>query len=365
MKAPSPSPHPPHQKWEALNIALVYAFVMGLWIAVIEGMVDLPLMVGQVSLPWKLLKEFFFVTATAGVLYWLVRRHTLRVVEHANAQREKDLRLRMMASGVKDYAMFLLDPAGNIVSWNTAAESFHGYRQEEVVGKHFSIFHPQEDLEEAELEQSLSTAVAEGWYEEEGWRMRKDGTRFWANITYTALRDQDGQLRGFAKVTRDITRQKQAQEQLEQMCRQLDLVFTAAPGGIVALDSRGKITFANPAAAVLLGWDTAELPGKLWHAVVQHTNAAGGDYPGSERPLYAAFLRGLNVRLGRELLWRKDGSSFLAECASAPLRENGSATGAVVIFNELLEQKQGAGEPAAVSSPPAVYPIALPARKAE
>ncbi len=129
------------------------------------------------------------------------------------ALRESEEPLRLVAEGVKDYAIFMLDAGGYIVSWNAGAEHIKGYKSEKIIGKHFSIFYPQEDIEHGRLQHNLDIAVAEGHYEDEGWRVRKDGSRFWANVVITALRDEYGNLRGFSKVTRDITERKRITEE--------------------------------------------------------------------------------------------------------------------------------------------------------
>jgi PAS domain S-box-containing protein len=118
---------------------------------------------------------------------------------------------RLLVDGVKDYAIFMLDRAGNVVSWNTGAEQIKGYRADEILGHHFSRFYTPEDIESEKPERELESAAKDGRYEEEGWRLRKDGSRFWASVVITALRDESGNLRGFAKVSRDITKRIEAE----------------------------------------------------------------------------------------------------------------------------------------------------------
>ena len=108
----------------------------------------------------------------------------------------------------------MLDPHGQIVTWNAGAERLKGYRADEIIGQHFSRFYPQEAIDRGWPAHELKVAAAEGRFEDEGWRVRKDGSRFWANVVITALRDEHGQLRGFSKVTRDLTERKQAEEVL-------------------------------------------------------------------------------------------------------------------------------------------------------
>jgi PAS domain S-box-containing protein len=125
--------------------------------------------------------------------------------------RHTEEQFRLLVDGVKDYAIFMLDQAGNVVSWNTGAEQIKGYRADEILGRHFSCFYPREDIESEKPERELEGAARDGRFEDEGWRLRKDGSRFWANVVITALRDESGNLRGFAKVSRDITKRVEAE----------------------------------------------------------------------------------------------------------------------------------------------------------
>jgi PAS domain S-box-containing protein len=136
--------------------------------------------------------------------------------------RNSEERFRLLVSNVKDYAILMLDPKGHVASWNDGAERIKGYKAAEIVGQHFSRFYPEEDLRAGKPAWELDVATREGRFEDEGWRVRKDGSRFWANVVITALRDEAGQLRGFGKVTRDITERKRAEEELRLRNAQLD-----------------------------------------------------------------------------------------------------------------------------------------------
>jgi PAS domain S-box-containing protein len=129
---------------------------------------------------------------------------------------------RLLLDNVKDYAIITLDPQGRVTSWNPAAERIKGYRAEEIIGQHFSRFYPPEDVDAGKPERELAAAVAEGRMEDEGWRVRKDGSQFWANVVITALRDKSGALRGFGKVTRDVTERMQITRALEQRTADLE-----------------------------------------------------------------------------------------------------------------------------------------------
>jgi PAS domain S-box-containing protein len=130
------------------------------------------------------------------------------------ALRRSEERFRLLVEGAKDYAIFMLDPEGKVATWNAGAQRIKGYSTEEIVGQHFSKFYPQELVERGKPQHELEVAAAEGRFEDEGWRIRKDGSRFWANVIITALRGHEGQLLGFSKVTRDFTDRKGAEESL-------------------------------------------------------------------------------------------------------------------------------------------------------
>jgi PAS domain S-box-containing protein len=129
---------------------------------------------------------------------------------------------RRLVLSVRDYAIFLLDPGGYVTTWNSGAQHINGYRAEEVVGRHFSIFYTEEDKARDHPAEELQIASEMGRYEEEGWRVRKDGSRFWANVLITAVRDEDGALIGFAKVTRDLTERRAADEQVRRANERLE-----------------------------------------------------------------------------------------------------------------------------------------------
>ena len=130
------------------------------------------------------------------------------------ALHRSDEQLRSIVESVKDYAIFLLDPEGNVVSWNPGAERIKGYHPDEIIGEHFSRFYPSEDVERGKPMEELRVARTKGRFEEEGWRIRKDGSRFWANVIITAIRGENGRVTGFAKVTRDFTDRKRAEDAL-------------------------------------------------------------------------------------------------------------------------------------------------------
>ncbi len=139
-----------------------------------------------------------------------------------HALRESEARFRLLVENVVDYAIFMLDVDGNIVSWNQGAERIHGYRGDEIIGRHLSRFYPMEDVQNGTPQQALQTAATAGRFEVEATRVRKNGSRFWANVVITALKDEDGRLQGFVKVTRDITERKKADEAIRELNASLE-----------------------------------------------------------------------------------------------------------------------------------------------
>ncbi len=125
--------------------------------------------------------------------------------------------LRLLVESVVDYAIFVLDPDGRVASWNPGAERIKGWTQDEIIGRHFSTFYPPEDVDAGKPWLELEQARAEGRVEEVGWRLRKDGSTFWADVVITALRDPDGRLLGFAKVTRDLTHRRSGEQAAQQV----------------------------------------------------------------------------------------------------------------------------------------------------
>jgi PAS domain S-box-containing protein len=145
-----------------------------------------------------------------------LRKEIIERKDAEEALKTSEERFRLLIEGVKDYAIFMLDSDGRVMTWNNGAERIKGYHAEEILGKHFSVFYQLEDIQADRPAQGLRVAVAEGRFEQEGWRLRKDGSRFWANTVITALKDRSGKLQGFANVTRDITERKQAEEKLRR-----------------------------------------------------------------------------------------------------------------------------------------------------
>jgi PAS domain S-box-containing protein len=257
----------------------------------------------------------------------------------ANILRESQERFRILVDGVKDYAIYMLDPTGRVVSWNAGAERIQGYRAEEIVGQHCSCLYAEEEVRAGHPKSDLRVAASAGRQEIECWKARKDGRRFWANIVITALRDPSGKLTGFSKVTRDITERVCAQRALEQLRSQQELILNSAGEGICGLDASACCTFMNPAGARMLGWQPEALNGKPLHQVWRHTKPDGSPCPEEECKILAALKSGALRHEGSAIVWRKDGSSFPVEFVVTPIHsEAGQTSGAVVVFHDATER---------------------------
>jgi PAS domain S-box-containing protein len=175
-----------------------------------------------------------------------------RRTQAEEALRQSEQRFRMLVEGVRDYAIVMLDTRGNVTSWNPGAELVQGYGASQIVGRHFSCFYPPEDAQKGKADEALNTAAAKGRFEEEGWRVRKGGSLFCANVVITALRDNRGALQGFTLVTRDISERKLAQEALQKSEERYRRLVELCPDALL-VQSASRIVYVNSAAARLLG----------------------------------------------------------------------------------------------------------------
>jgi len=169
--------------------------------------------------------------------------------------RDSEERYRLVIESVKEYAIFTLDPQGYVTSWNKGAESIKGYTAEEIIGRHFSLFFPREEVDQGIPQQLLEKAISEGRYELEDWRVRKDGSQFWANIVLTTLRDEAGHLRGFSKVMRDMTRRKESDEALQRQTSFVKLLQEVAVAANQAGTIEEAMQFALDRVCAYTGWN--------------------------------------------------------------------------------------------------------------
>ncbi|MGZ5033670.1 MAG: hybrid sensor histidine kinase/response regulator [Usitatibacter sp.] len=244
---------------------------------------------------------------------------------------------RRLVEGVTDYAIFLLDPEGIVASWNAGAERIKGYRAEDIVGRHFSTFYPPEALETGWPERELAEARRVGRFEDEGWRVRKDGTRLWANVVITALRDAQGQLIGFSKITRDLTERRENEERLRRSEERFRLLLEGVEDyAIYMLDPEGRVTSWNAGAERITGYRAAEIIGQSFERFFPPEDIAAG------RPREELRQATLNRR-AEDHGWRlrKDGTRYWAEVVvTSLLDEDGTLRGFAKVTRDLSERKR-------------------------
>jgi len=224
---------------------------------------------------------------------------------------------RLLVQSVRDYSIFLLDPNGVVISWNEGAERSKGYKAHEIIGRHFSTFYPQEAIDRGWPEHELAVARVEGRFEDEGWRIRKDGTLFWANVIITALFDPAKQLRAFAKVTRDLTERKMAEEALRHSEEHFRLLIEGVHDyAIFMLDPDGVVLTWNAGAERLKGYTATEIVGRHFSKFYPRPALDSG-WP--QKELELAGAEGRFEDEGWRL--RKDGSRFWANVVITALRD--------------------------------------------
>ena len=216
-------------------------------------------------------------------------------------------RLQLLVEAVVDYGIFLLDTTGHIVSWNSGAQKLKGWTREEIPGRHFSTSHPPDAIDRGWPDEELRRAAADGRFEDEGWRIRKDGSRFWANVVITALRDPaTGELTGFAKVTRDLTERRRHEEELSASEERLRLlVDSIADHAVFMLDEQGRVQSWNRGAELINGYTGEEILGQHFGIFFSPQDQQAGK---PQRELEQARLRGRFEDEGWRV--RKDGSRF-------------------------------------------------------
>jgi PAS domain S-box-containing protein len=250
---------------------------------------------------------------------------------------ESERRFRLLVDGVVDYAIYMLDPSGIITNWNAGAARIKGYTAAEVVGSHFSRFYTKEDRSRGLPAVALETAKTAGKYEMEGWRVRKDGGRFWASVVLEPIRAESGELLGFAKVTRDITERRSAQEALRESERQFRLLVQAVIDyAIYMLDPNGVIVSWNAGAAKIKGYSADEIIGSHFSKFYDEEDRAAGK---PARALYTSTQEGRFEGEGWRL--RKDGTKFWASVVIDPIRdETGQLVGFAKITRDITERRE-------------------------
>ncbi len=221
-----------------------------------------------------------------------------------------DNQFRNIVDNIEDYAIFMLNTEGHICSWNKGAVHIKGYSKEEIIHKHFSIFYTEEAITANIPAIELERAKLNGRYEDESWRIRKDGSKFWANITITALLDQHGALQGYTKITKDMTERKRMEERFRR-------VVESAPNAMVMINAHGRIEMVNKQAEHLFDYTRTEMLGKMVEILVPDRFRHG--HP-EKRGMFFGDLQSRPMGAGRDLFGRrKNGSEFPVEIGLNPI----------------------------------------------
>src|SRR5438477_5214567 len=244
---------------------------------------------------------------------------------------------RLMVENVKDYAIFMLDVGGRVATWNAGAERINGYSAKEIIGQHFSRFYPPEDVQARKPERELQVAAAEGHWADEGWRVRKDGSRFWASVAITALRNPDGELLGYGKVTRDVTQRHEMERALRQTEQRFRLIVEGAKEyALLMLDPEGRVVSWNAGAERLKGYRAEEIVAQHHSRFYPPEDVRAGK---PERALQQAAAEGPWEDEGWRV--RKDGVRFWANVIITTLHDaEGRPLGFAKLTRDLTERRR-------------------------
>jgi PAS domain S-box-containing protein len=246
-------------------------------------------------------------------------------------------RFQLLIEAVIDYAIFILDPEGHIVSWNSGAEKIKGWRADEIIGQHFSVFYPPDALERGWPQEELRRAELTGRIQDEGWRVRKDGTRFWANVTITAVHDESGQLAGYAKVTRDMTERRAYEEELRASEERFRLMVEGVRDyAIFMLDPEGIVRSWNAGAQAIKGYESREIIGRPMSTFYTPQDQQDGK---PARQLAQAREKGRVEDEGWRV--RKDGSLFWANVVvTAIYNRTGQLVGYGKVTRDMTDRRR-------------------------
>jgi PAS domain S-box-containing protein len=245
-------------------------------------------------------------------------------------------RYKLLVEAIVDYAIYMLDPKGNVVSWNRGAQRFKGYSDAEIIGQHFSRFYTDEDRATDLPARALHIATTEGRFEQEGWRVRKDGSLMWAHVLIDPIRSEDGELVGFAKVTRDLSERQASRKALQQSEQHFRLLVQGVQDyAIYMLDPHGRITSWNKGAQRFKGYTDEEIIGEHFSRFYTEEDRATG-LPA--RALQTAAAEGRFEAEGWRV--RKDGTQFWAHVIIDPIRgEHGELVGFAKITRDVTERR--------------------------
>ena len=267
---------------------------------------------------------------------WRAEASAREALSHQESLRESEERFRLLVEGVREYAIFMLDPEGRVTTWNEGVGRIEGYGATEIIGEHFSVFYTEEDIERNHPKEELRTAAAEGYYEEEGIRVRKDGSRFWASVLITALWDEGGNLKGFSKVVRDITRRREAEQALKERGELFRATFEQAAVGMAHVSVLTRWLKVNDRLCRMLGYTEEEMV-QLGFQEITHLDDLDADLERFGRALAGK----LHTYTAEKRYVRKDGSLiWVNQTLSAVRGASGRLDRFLCVVEDITERKR-------------------------
>jgi PAS domain S-box-containing protein len=261
-----------------------------------------------------------------------VRARKPKISQQSNQPFRED-QFRLMVEAVLDYAIYMIDPEGHIMSWNAGAQRMKGYSGSEIIGRHYSVFFTQEAIRAGKPAWELEQARAHGRFEDEGWRLRKSGSQFWANVVLTPVYG-GSVLKGYVKVTKDLTERKAAEDALRQSEQWLLTTLQSIGDAVIATDAAGDVKLMNPVAESLTGWTVGEAKGKSLDRVFVILNEE------TRKPVPSPFFKvvstgGVVGLANHTVLVSRDGREHVIADSAAPIVDKGrDVIGVVIVFRK-------------------------------
>ena len=282
------------------------------------------------------------VFAVMGLLFSITLGHMKKLISQANDTnailRASEERYRLLVDGVKDVANVMLDESGHVITWNQGAERLKGFTADEIIGCHFSIFYPPELVASGKPHTDLLEVLEQGISEDEGWRICKDGSQFWAHVVITPLYNDNGKIQGFSKITRDITKRKIAEDQLRASEENLSVTLQSIGDGVMATDSKGCVTRLNAVAEKLTGWTQLEAMGRpvaeVFCIINQETRLP------ATIPVMETLAYGTTHGLANHtvLIARDKTEHAIADSCAPILNIHNEVIGAVLVFRDVTQE---------------------------
>jgi PAS domain S-box-containing protein len=270
---------------------------------------------------------------------------------HQAALRSRDERLRLILDNIRDYAFIGTDMERRVTEWEGGSAAITGWNAQQMRGQSVDLLFTPEDRAARQPEREALRALEHGRAEDKRWHVRRDGTHFFADGVTVPLRDAGGKLAGFAKILRDATAEKLANEQLARSEQQLgesrdrfSLLLASSGEGIFGLDREGRCTFLNPAAATLLGYTAEDLEGRALHAAIHARRADGTAFPDADCPILRAARDGSVLRVDDDVFWRRDGKPLPVAYSVYPMVIGGRTAGAVLTFTDVTGRREAEAE---------------------